>query len=149
MAELKKEKKGFFSGIDFSKLNLDDMGYDSGTWNQQNPPRGNSFEGNQGINPKYLQDIRLKKEQERIRIKQLSIVRNDTKKLSKKNYVWLISIGVAVLSYKFAKSNKEFYAFVGFLSPALIMFARSKYEKMMRDEKMKIEREKRNSLAQA
>jgi|TARA_R110002153_G_scaffold15462_10_gene55169 hypothetical protein len=41
MAELKKEKKGFFSGIDFSKLNLDDMGYDSGTWNQQNPPRGN------------------------------------------------------------------------------------------------------------
>lgn len=115
--------------------------------------------GNQGINPKYLQDIRLKndkvrignkqKEQERIRIKQLSIVRNDTKKLSKKNYVWLISIGVAVLSYKFAKSNKEFYAFVGFLSPALIMFARSKYEKMMRDEKMKIEREKRNSLAQA
>tara|TARA_R110002167_G_scaffold66580_1_gene188385 strand:+ start:307 stop:585 length:279 start_codon:yes stop_codon:yes gene_type:complete len=44
MAELKKEKKGFFSGIDFSKLNLDDMGYDSGTWNQQNPPRGNSFE---------------------------------------------------------------------------------------------------------
>ena len=105
--------------------------------------------GNQGINPKYLQDIRLKKEQERIRIKQLSIVRNDTKKLSKKNYVWLISIGVAVLSYKFAKSNKEFYAFVGLLSPALIMISKSKYEKIVRDKKMKIEREKRNSLAQA
>jgi hypothetical protein len=89
------------------------------------------------------------KQLEKERIKQLSIVRNDTKKLSKKNYVWLISIGVAVLSYKFAKSNKEFYAFVGLLSPALIMFARSKYEKKMRDEKMKIEREKRNSLAQA
>ena len=70
-------------------------------------------------------------------------------RLGKKNYVWLISIGVAVLSYKFAKSNKEFYAFVGLLSPALIMFARSKYEKKMRDEKMKIAREKRNSLAQA
>ena len=89
------------------------------------------------------------KQLEKERIKQLSIVRNDTKKLSKKNYVWLISIGVAVLSYKFAKSNKEFYAFVGFLSPSLIMFARSKYEKKMRDEKMKIAREKRNSLAQA
>ena len=89
------------------------------------------------------------KEQERIRIKQLSIVRNDTKKLSKKNYVWLISIGVAVLSYKFAKSNKEFYAFVGFLSPSLIMISKSKYEKIVRDKKMKIERERRNSLAQA
>ena len=89
------------------------------------------------------------KEQERIRIKQLSIVRNDTKKLSKKNYVWLISIGVAVLSYNFAKSNKEFYAFVGLLSPALIMISKSKYEKIVRDKKMKIERERRNSLAQA
>tara|TARA_R110000851_G_scaffold133098_4_gene267765 strand:+ start:816 stop:1187 length:372 start_codon:yes stop_codon:yes gene_type:complete len=89
------------------------------------------------------------KQLEKERIKQLSIARDGAKKLGKKNYVWLISIGVAVLSYKFAKSNKEFYAFVGLLSPALIMFARSKYEKKMRDEKMKIEREKRNSLAQA
>ncbi len=89
------------------------------------------------------------KQLEKERIKQLSIVRNDTKKLSKKNYVWLISIGVAVLSYKFAKSNKEFYAFVGLLSPALIMISKSKYEKIVRDKKMKIEREKRNSLAQA
>tara|TARA_R110002073_G_scaffold264970_3_gene428063 strand:+ start:223 stop:594 length:372 start_codon:yes stop_codon:yes gene_type:complete len=89
------------------------------------------------------------KQLEKERIKQLSIARDGAKKLGKKNYVWLISIGVAVLSYKFAKSNKEFYAFVGFLSPSLIMFARSKYEKKMRDEKMKIEREKRNSLAQA
>ena len=89
------------------------------------------------------------KQLEKERIKQLSIVRNDTKKLSKKNYVWLISIGVAVLSYKFAKSNKEFYAFVGLLSPSLIMFARSKYEKIMRDKKAKIERERHNSLAQA
>ncbi|MDF1858082.1 MAG: hypothetical protein P1U29_03840 [Candidatus Pelagibacter bacterium] len=115
--------------------------------------------GNQGINPKYLQDIRLKddkvrignkqKEQERIRIKQLSIARDGAKKLGKKNYVWLISIGVAVLSYNFAKSNKEFYAFVGLLSPALIMISKSKYEKIVRDKKMKIERERRNSLAQA
>ena len=89
------------------------------------------------------------KQLEKERIKQLSIARDGAKKLGKKNYVWLISIGVAVLSYKFAKSNKEFYAFVGLLSPALIMFARSKYEKKMRDEKMKIAREKRNSLAQA
>jgi hypothetical protein len=89
------------------------------------------------------------KQLEKERIKQLSIVRNDTKKLSKKNYVWLISIGVAVLSYKFAKSNKEFYAFVGFLSPALIMMSKSKYEKIMRDKKAKIERERHNRLAQA
>ena len=93
------------------------------------------------------------KQLEKERIKQLSIARDGKNKINftkgTKNYLWLMSIGVAVLSYKFAKSNKEFYAFVGFLSPALIMFARSKYEKMMRDEKMKIEREKRNSLAQA
>ena len=89
------------------------------------------------------------KEQERIRIKQLSIARDGAKKLGKKNYVWLISIGVAVLSYNFAKSNKEFYAFVGLLSPALIMISKSKYEKIVRDKKMKIERERRNSLAQA
>ena len=93
------------------------------------------------------------KQLEKERIKQLSIARDGKNKINftkgTKNYLWLISIGVAVLSYKFAKSNKEFYAFVGLLSPALIMFARSKYEKKMRDEKMKIAREKRNSLAQA
>ena len=89
------------------------------------------------------------KQLEKERIKQLSIARDGAKKLGKKNYVWLISIGVAVLSYKFAKSNKEFYAFVGLLSPALIMISRSKYEKKMRDEKMKIAREKRHRLAQA
>ena len=93
------------------------------------------------------------KQLEKERIKQLSIARDGKNKINftkgTKNYLWLMSIGVAVLSYKFAKSNKEFYAFVGFLSPSLIMFARSKYEKKMRDEKMKIEREKRNSLAQA
>ena len=93
------------------------------------------------------------KQLEKERIKQLSIARDGKNKINftkgTKNYLWLISIGVAVLSYKFAKSNKEFYAFVGFLSPSLIMFARSKYEKKMRDEKMKIAREKRNSLAQA
>ena len=89
------------------------------------------------------------KQLEKERIKQLSIARDGAKKLGKKNYVWLISIGVAVLSYKFAKSNKEFYAFVGLLSPALIMISKSKYEKIVRDKKMKIEREKRNSLAQA
>ena len=38
MAELKKEKKGFFSGIDWDKAIEN---YDGGTWNQQNPPRGN------------------------------------------------------------------------------------------------------------
>tara|TARA_R110000751_G_scaffold93215_3_gene182053 strand:+ start:25 stop:408 length:384 start_codon:yes stop_codon:yes gene_type:complete len=93
------------------------------------------------------------KQLEKERIKQLSIARDGKNKINftkgTKNYLWLMSIGVAVLSYKFAKSNKEFYAFVGFLSPSLIMFARSKYEKKMRDEKMKIAREKRNSLAQA
>ena len=87
--------------------------------------------------------------EEPIRIKQLQIARDGKNKISKKNYVWLISIGVAVLSYKFAKSNKEFYAFVGLLSPALIMMSKSKYEKIMRDKKAKIERERHNSLAQA
>ena len=144
MAEFKKKffskKKGFFSGIDWDKaINV----YDADTWNQQNPPRANSPEDDK---------VRIgnkQKEQERIRIKQLSIARDGAKKLGKKNYVWLISIGVAVLSYNFAKSNKEFYAFVGLLSPALIMISKSKYEKIVRDKKMKIERERRNSLAQA
>ena len=93
------------------------------------------------------------KQLEKERIKQLSIARDGKNKINftkgTKNYFWLISIGVAVLSYKFAKSNKEFYAFVGLLSPSLIMFARSKYEKIMRDKKAKIERERHNSLAQA
>lgn len=90
-----------------------------------------------------------KEQLEKERIKQLQIPRDGENKISKKNYVWLISIGVAVLSYNFAKSNKEFYAFVGLLSPALIMMSKSKYEKIMRDKKAKIERERRNSLAQA
>ena len=90
-----------------------------------------------------------KEQLEKERIKQLQIPRDGENKISKKNYVWLISIGVAVLSYNFAKSNKEFYAFVGLLSPALIMMSKSKYENIMRDKKAKIERERRNSLAQA
>jgi len=148
MAELKKERKGIdWSKIDLNDMITDDWGYEKSIFKDKE----------QADKEKAIQDMLARrnpignkqKEQERIRIKQLSIARDGAKKLGKKNYVWLISIGVAVLSYNFAKSNKEFYAFVGLLSPALIMISKSKYEKIVRDKKMKIERERRNSLAQA
>jgi 6-pyruvoyl-tetrahydropterin synthase len=57
MAELKKEKKGFFSGIDFSKLNWDDK-----DWNQGKPYRPNPVQGyipkDPMVGERLLQQIR-------------------------------------------------------------------------------------------
>mgnify|MGYP001626607683 CR=1 FL=1 len=109
---------------------------------------------NGGINPNGMFTTKPsnKKQLEKERIKQLQIARDGQNKINftkgKKNYLWLISIGVAVLSYKFAKNKKEFYAFVGLLSPTFIVMAKSKYDEKMRVEKLKIQRE-RFPLSQA
>lgn len=86
------------------------------------------------------------KQLEKERIKQLQIARDGQSEINfekgRKNYIWLVSIGVAVLSYKFAKNKKEFYAFVGLLSPTLIGVAKSKYDEKMKVKKAKIQKAK-------
>jgi len=131
-----KTSKGFLSGIDLDK--------DYRPFYFQRP-----------VTDKIaLEESKRKsnKQLEKERIKQLQIARDGRSEINfakgRKNYIWLVSIGVAVLSYKFAKNKKEFYAFVGLLSPSLIMIAKYKYDEKMKFKKAKIQREK-FALAQA
>ena len=139
-----------FLGKKFGEVDI--IALDDGFRNDGlNPNPSNPYRPKEPLIQK-MKEKEFNKQLEKERIKQLQIARDNRSEINfakgRKKYIWLVSIGVAVLSYKFAKNKKEFYAFVGLLSPTLIGVAKSKYDEKMKVKKAKIQREK-FALAQA